>query len=80
MARIFIHHDRDGAVLGVAAVRTMSNVDHPFQLADEGEGVIEIDDTHTAVAEGLLTVAATHHVDATRGELIPNRKRWRGAI
>ena len=44
MARIFIHHDAAGNVLGVAKVDGLAEgLDHPFHVADPEHGVVELD-------------------------------------
>jgi hypothetical protein len=80
MARVFVHHDRDGRILGVVSVRLMAEeLPHPFHLDDPAHGVIEVPEDHAAFQEGLERAADTHVVDVRRGALVPREGRGRRA-
>jgi hypothetical protein len=76
MARMFIHHDRAGKILGVASVRVMPDgLPHPFQLVDAADGVIEVPPDDPAFAEGIERAQLTHIVDVAHAKLVPTGKR-----
>lgn len=72
MARVFVHHDRHGRILGIVSVEVMSeDLPHPFYLEDETEQVIEVPEADEVLRDGPDQVADGYVVDVAAGTLVP---------
>jgi hypothetical protein len=72
MARIFVHHDKEGKILSIASVETMQEgLPHPYWLEDPSHGVLEAPADDPAFAAGLEHAHRSFRVDVAAGRLVP---------
>lgn len=72
MARIFVHHDKDGRILSIASIETVpEGVPHPYWLEDPSHGVFEAQADDPAFANGLEHAHQNVRVDTSVGRLVP---------
>jgi hypothetical protein len=69
MARIFVHHDKDGKILSIASVEIMQErLPHPYWLETPSQEVLADD---PALANGLEHAYRDLRVDVAAGRLVP---------
>jgi hypothetical protein len=68
--RIFIHYDQTGRILSVAQVESMAEgLEHPFLLADETEGVLELNPDDPAAKQACHEIHTGYVVEVANKRL-----------
>ena len=74
--RTFIRYDAQGRIMSVLkAVIMPGTAEHPFQLTDEGEGVIELEPDDPLAALDSLEIQEGYAVDLKKQQLVKQQPR-----